>query len=398
MKESCHRVAIFLHVACASTVVHSQRRAGSRSTACGAGRRTESGIGMVCVMGPPTPATTPASPDWWSAELEFEGIEHLVTSQDGVVSRRQWMAAHRTQTELRRRLRQRRWQVMFPGVYLSHTGVPSRLATTIAGLLYAGRGAMWCHETAAEQWGLLKPHGIAPVHILIAADRRVLPQPGLRIHVSQAAQLRLSTVVPPRVTPAHAVLDCVETSPTFESALGRVADCCQTRRVTLDAIACALTARRVKWGSQLKAALESTLIGSDSLLEVRYVRDVEVAHGLPSSRRQRLSGSDLADCSYDEHGVLVELDGRVHLLSHRRWRDMRKDNRSAMRGELTLHYGYVDVSEEPCAVALQVFEALCMRGYLGPVRSCRRVDCAVGAGRRLITSAGGTARRTPLSP
>lgn len=240
--------------------------------------------------------------------------------------------------------------------------------------------------------GLMRHVGGWPVHLLVPRDRRVVAQPGLCIRLSQAAASRSATVSPPRVTAAHAVLDLVNGSPGFDAALARVADCCQTRRVTLQAVASALSSRRVKWGSRLAEALHDTLIGSDSILEVRYVRDVEIAHELPSSNRQRRCESDVADCSYDEQGVLVELDGRLHLISQRRWRDMHKDNRSALRGDLTLHYGYIDVSERPCAVALQVAEALWARGYVGAIRPCRRAGCAVGVRREPMTADSGSRR------
>jgi hypothetical protein len=72
--------------------------------------------------------------------------------------------------------------------------------------------------------------------------------------------------------------------------------------------------------------------------------------------------------------VLVELDGRVHLRTDQRWRHMRRDNRSTLRGEATLRYGFVDVSEQPCEVALQVL--LRLNGFAGEVKACRP-DCPV---------------------
>lgn len=68
---------------------------------------------------------------------------------------------------------------------------------------------------------------------------------------------------------------------------------------------------------------------------------------------------------------MVELDGRAHLEASRRWRDMRRDNRSTLRGEATLRYGYLDVTEQPCDVAAQVLLALRARGFTGRVQRCR---------------------------
>ena len=131
-----------------------------------------------------------------------------------------------------------------------------------------------------------------------------------------------------------------------------------------------LGTRRIRWGVELNKALSSSLDGSDSLLEVRYVRDVERRHGLPRSTRQRRTGKDVADCAYEEYGVLVELDGRLHLLTSRRWRDMSKDNRAALRGEATLRYFWLDVTRSPCEVAVQVIGVLRLRGWRGVPKPC----------------------------
>jgi hypothetical protein len=74
--------------------------------------------------------------------------------------------------------------------------------------------------------------------------------------------------------------------------------------------------------------------------------------------------------------VLIELDGRLHLLTARRWRDMAKDNRATLRGEATLRYGWLDVDSQACQVALQVLGLLVMRGYRGGAHPCR-LDCPV---------------------
>ena len=311
------------------------------------------------------------SPDWWLSLLRHGDLDHVIHHQDWVVSRQQWLAAGGSVAEIRRHLR-RDWRTLYPGVYATTPSGPTRITRAIAGLLYAGAGAMWSHATAAEQWGLLQPDDGDWIDVLIPGHRRVHRQPGLRLHYSSdAATRRASGVVPPRVTGPHAVLDLVHQCRTLDSALAVVADSCQTGRVSLDDVLATLRCRHIRWGHAVTVAADSYVRGSDSLLEIRYVRDVERAHGLPRSTRQRVAGNDVADCSYDGFDVLVELDGRIHLVSRRRWRDMRRDNRSTLRGEATLRYGFLDVSEEPCAVALQVLTVLRSRGFAGPVHPCR---------------------------
>ena len=73
--------------------------------------------------------------------------------------------------------------------------------------------------------------------------------------------------------------------------------------------------------------------GAHSLLELRYLRDVERPHGLPAAQRQaraRLgSRNAYRDVLYEQFGVAVETDGAVAHPPEARWRDRERDNASA---------------------------------------------------------------------
>jgi very-short-patch-repair endonuclease len=309
-------------------------------------------------------------PAWWRPTFDTMPLEEFIHEQHDVVSRKQWLLAGGSLAELRRRLRRRDWTTVFPGVYFMHRAQPPQSAQDLAALLYAGDDAAWCHETAAARWGLVSPTGRNLSHVLVPWPRRVRRQPGLAVHSSTGVRRLAPGLSPPRVTAAHATLDRVDGCATLDDAYALTADSCQAGQVSAADISRALSVRRVRWGRELRRALGSTLDGSDSLLEVRYVRDVERRHGLPRSTRQRRTGNDIADCAYERYGVLVELDGRLHLLTTRRWRDLSKDNRATLRGEATLRYGWLDVDTRACLVALQVLDLLTLRGYDGPSRPC----------------------------
>lgn len=51
---------------------------------------------------------------------------------------------------------------------------------------------------------------------------------------------------------------------------------------------------------------------------------------------------------------------------------MRRDNLHALLDELTLRFGWFDVSDRPCPVAYQVWLALRRGGYTGPFVRCAR--------------------------
>jgi very-short-patch-repair endonuclease len=295
---------------------------------------------------------------WWREWLDAEGIDVLIHDQDGVVSRVQLLAAGWTDVRIRQRLRARRWQTVHPGVYATFTGDVGHYGRMLAGLLYAGAEAMWSHHTAAEQLGLIKSCTDRPVHVTVPLRRRVQPQQGLVVHRVKDSLARADSAVPPRSAPAHAVLDVVDVADSVDDAVAAVAEACQSGRVTVAAIAGVLCERRrLRYRRELGPILDSVAAGSHSLLEVRYHREVEQRHRLARGTRQRAIDGVFTDVAYEEYGVVVELDGRLHLDPGRRWRDMDRDNRAALRAETTLRYGWLDVTSRPCQVAAQVVTA-----------------------------------------
>jgi very-short-patch-repair endonuclease len=108
----------------------------------------------------------------------------------------------------------------------------------------------------------------------------------------------------------------------------------------------------------LRPILADVAAGSHSLLELRYLRDVERRHGLPTGLRQRAVDNEFTDVFYRGFELVVELDGRLHLAPRQRWRDLDRDNRATLRAEATLRYGWIDVTGRPCQAAVQVLQVL----------------------------------------
>ena len=108
----------------------------------------------------------------------------------------------------------------------------------------------------------------------------------------------------------------------------------------------------------LRPVLEDVAAGSHSLLEIRYLRNVERLHGLPRGTRQRGVDREFTDVAYEGFGLVVELDGRFHLRPDRRWKDLARDNRATLRSEATLRYGWSDVQTRACEAAVQVLAVL----------------------------------------
>ncbi|GAB3949215.1 hypothetical protein GCM10029976_081730 [Kribbella albertanoniae] len=308
---------------------------------------------------------------WWERQLADQGLEVVIHEQDRIVARAQLFAAGWSEAQIRRPLRARRWQVVHPGVYATHTGPIGYDGRLLAGLLYAGPEAAWSHDTAAEQLGLIKVDGNRPVHVTIPERRRIARQPQLVVHRDIWWADRLATVVPPRRTAAHAVLDLVDSSRTLDHAAALVAEACQSGRITAADLLTALDERpRLRHRRALRPIIADVAAGSHSLLELRYQRDVERRHRLPTGVRQRAVDGEYTDVHYDGFGLNVELDGRLHLVPRQRWRDLDRDNRATLRAEATLRYGYFDITSRPCAAAVQVLQALRHRHPALKARPC----------------------------
>ena len=125
-------------------------------------------------------------------------------------------------------------------------------------------------------------------------------------------------------------------------------------------------AGKLRWRADLLQALEDVADGVHSVLEYRYIRDVERAHRLPVAERQVHAVQDVSavyrDVFYRQYGVIVELDGKASHVD-RRPQDNRRDNAAAARGVITLRYGWADVTERSCPTAYEVAQTLIARGW-----------------------------------
>jgi very-short-patch-repair endonuclease len=116
--------------------------------------------------------------------------------------------------------------------------------------------------------------------------------------------------------------------------------------------------------------------GAESVLEVSYVRRVELPHGLPRATVQARDGILRRDFEYEQWQLVVELDGRLGHEGEFVALDRRRDRQAAGAGKVTMRAGWVDVEGDPCGLAVDVHAALRARGCRGPVRACGP-GCAV---------------------
>jgi hypothetical protein len=182
--------------------------------------------------------------------------------------------------------------------------------------------------------------------------------------------------VPPHTLAEETVVDLVHAADRLDEVIGYVTtafarDLTSEERLRREAAG----RQKLRWRGDLEQIIPKAAGGAHSVLEFRYDRDVEQAHGLPIADKQvafsKASGRrGYRDRYYAEYRLIIELDGRQFHPDERRRLDQARDNRAAAAGGTTLRYGWEDVTRRPCAVAAEVHAALTRRGYAGPLTPC----------------------------
>jgi putative AbiEi antitoxin of type IV toxin-antitoxin system len=310
-----------------------------------------------------------------ASELPYT-LRNLARQQSGVVCRTQALKVGLSVGSIKFRVSSGRWQQVHPGVYATFTGASGRSAQLWAALLWAGPGAMLSHETAAELQRLAdKP--VQVIHVTVPGQRRVRSVPGVTIHRSgRAMEAVQRDSNPPRTSIEETVLDLTQTAATFDDVCGWVTRAFARDLTDEGRLRAAMRERaKLRWRTDLYEVIAAAASGDHSVLEYRYDRDVERAHGLPEPVRQApFTGPDgrkgRRDRLYQQYGVVVELDGRLGHGPEDQWRDKDRDNAAALDGHQSLRYGWDHVRRHPCATALQVAAVLRAHGWDGWPRPC----------------------------
>lgn len=307
-----------------------------------------------------------------------QDLDELARFQGGVVTRRQALDSGLSASAITRRLKYRKWRQVYRGVYVTFTGPVNRETQLWAAVLYAGRGARLSHETAAELHGLTDRR-TRLIHVTIPADRRVTRTSNVVIHISATADVwRFPRGIVPHTLVEETVLDLVHASREFDDACGWVSVAFGKGLTTQGLMSATMNRRkRLRWRPHLDEMVSAAAGGTHSVLEYRYDRHVERAHGLPAARRQvpftKPNGRrGFRDRYYAEYGLVVELDGKLAHPGHTRRRDRTRDNAATAGGGSTLRYDWQDVTRDPCHTAAQVADALQARGWPGRLRPCSR--------------------------
>ena len=274
------------------------------------------------------------------------------------------------------RVRSGRWQQLHPGVYATFTGIPSRSAWLWAAILSAGPGAVLSFQTAAELDGL-SDNPTNPIHVTVPRQRHVVAVSGVSLHRSdRVVEAVQGNVYPPRTRIEETVLDLTQAADSFDDVCGWVTRAIARNLTDETRLRQAMTVRpRLRWRADLHELIGAAQSGDHSVLEFRYHRDVERAHGLPESSRQvpftKPDGRrGFRDRVYTDYGVVVELDGRLAHPAENQWKDKARDNAAAAEGQQSLRYDWINVRWKACATAAEVARVLRLHGWDGHSKRC----------------------------
>jgi hypothetical protein len=269
-----------------------------------------------------------------------------------------------------------RWRQVYPGVYTTFSGSPGHGTQLWAAVLSVGRGAVLSHETAAEL-NRLADQRDRLIHVTVPVTRRVTKVEGVCVHrTGRVTEALPAQDYPPRTTVEETVLDLTQVARSFDDVCGWVTRAIARELTDETRLHAAMTKRpRLRWRADLHEVLEAAATGDHSVLEFRYHRDVERAHGLPEPDRQvPFSATDgrrgRRDRVYREYGVVVELDGRLAHPEENRWKDKARDNAAAAARQQSLRYDWAAVTKRPCATAAEVIEVLRNHGWRGRPSPC----------------------------
>ncbi len=293
-----------------------------------------------------------------------DALTALALGQSDVFTFTQAESLGVTREASRRLERGGHWHKIAPGVWATRVN-PSWLGLAWAGILQTRDGVLGGHA-AGHLYKLCEEPPVIDVW-----TPGQLRRSGTRWRFRRGQRRGFNE--PPRVRIEEAALEMCETE-TESGVVDVLAKAVGTRRTTARRLrAAALRISNLRNQPLVLDILADVAVGVESPLEHRYLVDVERAHRLPAATRQVSVGEGIrCDVGYLEFHLLVELDGRLWHEGLAAWADMERDNRHELLSFTTLRFGWHAVTDDPCAVASQVAEALQKGGWQFSPGRCPR--------------------------
>jgi very-short-patch-repair endonuclease len=279
-----------------------------------------------------------------TANFDQQPLNAVLRAQHGVIERGQTSQCGMAHHLVKYRTRDGgTWQVLAPGVYLSHTGFPSVEQREMAALLYGGPHSVITGPAA------LRRHGIATaadgvIDLLVPADTRRSDVALARLHRTTRLPDQICVTGGIRyVLSPRAVADTVRELSTLADARALVAGAVQRGGCPLAMLAQELAEGPVQGSARFRRILEEVADGIRSSLEAD-LRDLIKWARLPKPmfNPRLLSGQTflgIPDCWWQEAAVAVEVDSRAWHFSPEQWEDtLARHARLSSYGIIVLHF------------------------------------------------------------
>jgi len=299
-----------------------------------------------------------------TAEFDRPALTGLLASQHGVVARRQALGCGLSEKGLRYRLRAGGpWQRLLPGVYLTHTGLPSQDQRDMAALLHAGPAGVLTGAAALRRFGLRAPLTPA-VDVLVPVTSRKRDAAFVRVH--RTARLPRGFCVAGEIRyvfAPRAVADAARGLAALADVRALVAGAVQQGQCHITHLAEEVQAGPVRGSALLRRALAEVGDGVRSSAEAD-LRDLirRARLPIPMFNPRLFAGPAflaVPDCWWPDAGVAAEVDSRAWHLSPRDWeRTLARHARMSAAGLIVLHFTPRQIRAEPRDVAAAIRSAL----------------------------------------
>jgi hypothetical protein len=241
-----------------------------------------------------------------TSSLDHAALRRLLREQDGVVARGQLASVGASRNDVGRMLARRELVEVHRRVYVSHTGRPSRRQLEWAAVLACAPAPLH-RESALDAHGMTRDRGPTvaarqPIHLVVDRERRINPPAGVVLErVADPARWVQDHRRAPRAVFDFALLKTASARDEA-GAIALLSDAVHQGLTTADRLVGTIAdLPRLRQRALLTAVLADVAAGARSVLERRYLRDVERVHGLPrgsaSSASTRRRASCAATCS-----------------------------------------------------------------------------------------------------
>lgn len=269
-----------------------------------------------------------------------QAVEELASRQGGVVSRRQAYDLGMTRSEVRAQVAARRWQRVWSRSLCLHTGDVGVEGRHWAAVFEGGDHAMLDGPAALIASGLENYHEAV---VRVSVPRGVKPLRGKGLDVRRTRRLRdddrAASGVPRTKVPVAAVRAALWAVSDKQAALLLTMPVQQGLTTAREVSLALLRVKRDKRRKFLHAVALDLVGGAQSLGELEFAAECR-DRGLPTPSRQVVrrgkDGRHYLDVRWDEHRVVVEIDGIHHAWAQSVVPDALRLNEISLDGDTVL--------------------------------------------------------------